>query len=247
MMASGTAIVEAAEIVKENARKIAAHVLEAAVADIEFEIGPSGGRLCIAGTDRSIGLMEIAEKLRAGLVLPPDVPHTLSVQHVAQGPPFSYPNGCHIAEVEVDPETSVVALVRHAMVNDFRTVINPLLIEGQAHGGVVQGLGQAIFEHVVYDESGQPLAGSFMDYALPRAEAAPSFTVAYHPAPAKTNPLGVKGCGEAGCVGSMPSIMNALVDALSEFGVAHIDMPATPERVWRAIREARALEPARFG
>ena len=240
MMASGTAFFEAAEIVKENARKIAAYVLEAAAADVEFEIGPMGGQLRIAGTDRSLGLMELAKRLREGLVLPPDLPQTLSVRHVAEGPPFSYPNGCHIAEVEVDPETGEVTLARYSMVNDFGIVINPLLVEGQAHGGVVQGLGQALFERVVYDETGQPLTGSFMDYALPRADAAPSFTISYHPVPAKTNPLGVKGCGEAGCAGSMPSIMNALVDALSEFGITHIDMPATPERVWRAIQEARA-------
>ncbi len=235
MMASGTAIVEAGALVIENGKKIAAHVLEAAVADIEFEIGPAGGGFRIAGTDRAIGIMELAAQLRSGLRLPADLPHTLSVSHVAEGPPFSYPNGCHVAEVEIEPETGIVTLARYAMVNDFGTVINPLLVEGQAHGGVVQGLGQTLLEHVVYDEAGQPLAGSFMDYALPRADAAPNFTIAYHPVPAKTNVLGVKGCGEAGCAGAMPSIMNAIVDALAEFGVTHIDMPATPERVWRAI------------
>ena len=242
MMASGTAIVEAAEIVIENGRKIAAHVLEAALADIEFEIGPAGGNFRIAGTDRAIGIMDLAERLRAGLALPAGLPPTLSVSHVAEGPPFSYPNGCHIAEVEIEPETGIVSLARYAMVNDFGTVINPLLVEGQAHGGVVQGLGQTLLERVVYDETGQPLAGSFMDYALPRADMAPLFTIAYHPVPAKTNVLGVKGCGEAGCAGALPSIMNAIINALEEFGVTHIDMPATPERVWRAIhgREAHA-------
>jgi carbon-monoxide dehydrogenase large subunit len=235
MMASGAAIVEASERVIENGKKIAAHVLEAALADIEFQLGPSGGRFGIVGTDRAVGIMELAARVHEGLALPPDMPQTLSVSHVAEGPPFSYPNGCHIAEVEVEPETGVVTLARYTMVNDFGTVINPLLVEGQVHGGVVQGIGQALLEHVVYDEAGQPLAGSFMDYALPRADAAPFFTIAYHPVPAKTNVLGVKGCGEAGCAGALPSIMNALVDALAEFGVRHIDMPATPERVWRAI------------
>ena len=235
MMASGTAIVEAGERVIENGKKIAAHVLEASLADIEFEVGPVGGRFRIVGTDREIGIMELAARMREDLVLSPDVPQTLSVSHVAEGPPFSYPNGCHVAEVEVEPETGVVTLARYTMVNDFGIVINPLLVEGQAHGGVVQGIGQALFEHVVYDEAGQPLTGSFMDYALPRADAAPPFTIEYHSVPAKTNVLGVKGCGEAGCAGALPSIMNALVDALAEFGVRHIDMPATPERVWRVI------------
>ncbi len=240
MMASGTAIVEASELVIEKGKKIAAHVLEASVADIEFENGPSGGTFRIAGTDRAVGIMDLAEQIRAGLSLPAEVPQTLSVSHVAEGPPFSYPNGCHIAEVEIEPETGIVTLARYAMVNDFGTVINPLLVEGQAHGGVVQGLGQALFEHVVYDEEGQPLAGSFMDYALPRADTAPIFTIAYHPVPAKTNVLGVKGCGEAGCAGALPSIMNAIIDALAEFGVTHIDMPATPEKVWRAINGGQA-------
>ena len=239
MMASGTAIMEASDLVLEQGRKIAAHVLEAAVADIEFEAHPEG-RFRIVGTDRSIGIMELAEKLRSGIELPPDVPKTLSVSHVAEGPPFSYPNGCHIAEVEVDPETGVTEVVKYTMVNDFGTVINPMLVEGQAHGGVVQGIGQALLENVVYDEDGQPLTGSFMDYALPKADDAPDMSnVRFHPVPAKTNVLGVKGCGEAGCAGALPSVMNALVDALSEYGIRHIDMPATPLRVWEAIQAAK--------
>ncbi len=240
LMASGTAIVEAAELVKENGRKIAAQVLEAAPADIEFELGPRGGRFRIVGTDRDIGLMELADQLRAGLTLPADVPASLSVSHVANSPPFAYPNGCHIAEVEVDPETGVTEVVRYHMVNDFGVIINPMLVEGQAHGGVVQGIGQALLEHVVYDETGQVLTGSYMDYALPRANDAPMFNFASHPVPAKTNLLGAKGCGEAGCAGALPSVMNALVDALSEYGITHIDMPATPLRVWEAIQQAKA-------
>jgi aerobic carbon-monoxide dehydrogenase large subunit len=242
LMASGTAIIEGAELVRENGRKIAAYVLEAAEGDIEFEIARGiGGQFRIAGTDRAVGLMELAEKLRDGSVtLPEGVPTTLSVSHVAAGPPFAYPNGCHVAEVEVDPETGVTEVVRYSMVNDFGIIVNPMLVEGQAHGGIVQGIGQALMEHVVYDESGQPLTGSYMDYALPRANDAPFFTFASHPVPAKTNLLGSKGCGEAGCAGALPSVMNALVDALAEFGVRHIDMPATPERVWEAIRTAQA-------
>jgi carbon-monoxide dehydrogenase large subunit len=239
LMASGTAIIEGAEKVREVGTKIAAHVLEAAEADIEFEIVRTGGQFRIAGTDRSIGLMELAEKLRSGEIrLPEGVPATLSVSHVAQSPPFAYPNGCHVAEVEVDPETGVTEVVSYVSVGDFGTVVNPLLVEGQTHGGIVQGIGQCFLEHVVYDEAGQPLTGSYMDYALPRANDAPFFAFASHPVPAKTNLLGAKGCGEAGCAGALPAVMNALVDALSPYGITHIDMPATPLKVWEAIRAA---------
>jgi carbon-monoxide dehydrogenase large subunit len=161
------------------------------------------------------------------------------VQNISDGPPSAFPNGCHIAEVEVDPETGVAEVVRYSFVNDFGTVINPLLVNGQAHGGIVQGIGQALQERVVYDGEGQLLTGSYMDYTMPRAGDAPMFTHAFHPVPAKTNVLGAKGCGEAGCAGALPSVMNALIDALSEFGIRHVDMPATPERVWRAIQDAR--------
>jgi aerobic carbon-monoxide dehydrogenase large subunit len=236
MMTSGVAIVEAADKCIAAGKQIAAHVLEAAAADIEFR----AGRFVIAGTDRSVGMLELAEKLRAGLDLPPGGPQTLNVSNISEGPPSAFPNGCHIAEVEVDPETGVVEVVKYSFVNDFGVVINPLLVTGQAHGGIVQGIGQALLERTVYDGEGQLLTGSYMDYAMPRATDAPMFESAFHPVPAKTNPLGAKGCGEAGCAGALPSVMNALVDALAEFGICHIDMPATPERVWRAIREARA-------
>src|SRR5262249_9819245 len=177
-----------------------------------------------------------AAQLRSGLRLPPDVPASLDVQHVFDQAPSAFPNGCHIAEVEIDPETGVVQVVRYSMVNDFGVIVNPLLVEGQAHGGVVQGIGQALMERVVFDESGQLLSGSFTDYALPRATDAVEFRIASHPVPAKTNPLGAKGCGEAGCAGSLPAVMNAVVDALSEYGIHHIDMPATPLKVWQAIQ-----------
>jgi carbon-monoxide dehydrogenase large subunit len=240
LMASGTAIAAASEVVIENGKKIAGHVLEAAAADIEFEIGAGGGRFRISGTDRAVGIMELADQLRDGLALPDDVPRTLSVSHVEMSPPSAYPNGCHVAEVEVDPETGVVEVVKYSMVNDFGVIVNPMLVEGQAHGGIVQGIGQALKEGVVYDADGQMLTGSYMDYALPRASDAPFFAYGSHPVPAKTNVLGAKGCGEAGCAGSLPSVMNALVDALAEFGVTHIDMPATPLRVWEAIEQAKA-------
>ena len=236
MMTSGTAIVEASDKVVEAGRQIAAHVLEAAAPDIEFR----SGRFVIAGTDRSVGLMELAARLHAGLVLPTELPQSLDISNISNGPPSAFPNGCHIAEVEIDPETGTVDVVRYTFVNDFGVVINPLLVDGQAHGGIVQGIGQALCEHTVYDDEGQLLTGSYMDYAMPRAEDAPLFVNASHPVPATTNPLGAKGCGEAGCAGALPSVMNALVDALSEFGIRHIDMPATSERVWRAIRNAGA-------
>jgi len=235
MIVSGNAIVRAGEKLVENGKQIAAHVLEAAAADIEFR----AGRFVIAGTDRSIGIMELAERLHAGLDLPPELPQSLDVAEIYDGPPSAFPNGCHIAEVEVDPDTGVVDVVTYGFVNDFGVVINPLLVDGQAHGGIVQGIGQALREHTVYGEDGQLLTGSYMDYAMPRAEDAPFFVNGSHPVPATTNPLGAKGCGEAGCAGALPSVMNALVDALSEFGIRHIDMPATPERVWRAIHGSK--------
>jgi carbon-monoxide dehydrogenase large subunit len=235
--ASSMAMVAAIAKVIEQGNAIASHALEAATADIEF----AGGRFTIAGTDRSIGIMDLAAALRAGrLDLPDDAPKSLDVKLASEPVPAVFPNGCHVAEVEVDPETGVVEVVKYASANDFGTVINPMLVEGQMHGGLVQGIGQALMEHVVYDGGGQLVTGSYMDYAMPRAADVPSFVTAYHPVPATTNPLGIKGCGEAGCAGALVSVMNAIIDALSDYGVRHIDMPATPERVWQAIREAQA-------
>jgi carbon-monoxide dehydrogenase large subunit len=234
-MNGGNAIAVSSDEVIAKGTKIAAHVLEAAAADIEF----SRGRFSIAGTDRGIGIMELAEKLRGGLTLPEGVPATLDVAMVVPGVPSAFPNGCHIAEVEVDPETGVVEVVKYSTVNDFGTLLNPLLVEGQAHGGIVQGIGQALGEAMVYSEDGQLLTGSYMDYHIPHAADVPGFGFISHPVPARTNGLGAKGCGEAGCAGALPSVMNALVDALSEYGVTHIDMPATQEKVWAAIQGAK--------
>ncbi len=234
-LVASQAFLEAGDKLIEQGKKIAAHVLEASVVDIEF----ARGRFTIAGTDRSVGILELVDRLRSGLKLPPDLPQSLDVSHISDNPPFSFPNGCHVAEVEIDRDTGVVEVVRYFMVNDFGTVINPMLTAGQAHGGVVQGIGQALMERTVYDPQGQPIAGSYMDYALPRASDAPAFSVENHSVPCKTNLLGVKGCGEAGCAGALPSVMNAVVDALSEVGVTHIDMPVTPEKVWRALNGAR--------
>ena len=236
IMASGSAIIGAGDEVIARGKQIASVALEAAPADIEF----AAGHFTIAGTDRKISLMDLARQLRDGLEIPPELPQTLDVEHIGGEVPSTYPNGCHIAEVEIDPETGVVTVAKYTTVNDFGTLVNPMLVEGQAHGGIVQGIGQALMERVFYDEAGQPLAGSFMDYAVPRAGDMPSFTFHSHPAPAKTNPLGVKGCGEAGCAGALPSVMNAIVDALAAKGIRHIDMPATPARVWAALQAVKA-------
>jgi aerobic carbon-monoxide dehydrogenase large subunit len=234
MMQSGGAIVEASGLVVERGKQAASYMLEAAVADIEF----FSGRFTIAGTDRGVGIMELAAWLRTEPNLPEGLPDSLDVSHIFKGVPSAFPNGCHIAEIELDPDTGVVEVVGYATVNDFGVLVNPMLVAGQAHGGIAQGIGQALMESVVYDEDGQLLTGSYMDYALPRANDFPGMGFESHPVPARTNPLGAKGCGEAGCAGSLPAVMNAVVDALSEFGIHHIDMPATPYRIWQAIRSA---------
>ena len=234
--ATGTAIVESAALVVAKGKQAAAHLLEAAEGDIEFR----GGRFTIAGTDRSIGIMELAQRLRQGK-MPEGVPETLDVDHATKDTPSTFPNGCHVAEVEIDPETGVLRIVRYTGISDFGAIINPMIVEAQLHGGVAQGIGQALMEEVSYDENGQPITGSFMDYALPRAEDIPPMVVGDHPSPAKSNPLGTKGCGEAGCAGALVVIVNAALDALSEHGITQIDMPLTPERVWRAIQDAKQV------
>jgi len=176
--------------------------------------------------------------------VPEGTPSSLDVDHATKEIVSTFPNGCHVAEVEIDPDTGVVQIVRYNAVNDFGTVVNPVIVAGQLHGGVAQGIGQALMEEVNYDSSGQPITGSFMDYALPRAEDVPAMGIGDHPSPAKTNPLGTKGCGEAGCAGSLCVIVNAVLDALSECGITEINMPLTPEKVWRAIRDAEKAKAA---
>jgi carbon-monoxide dehydrogenase large subunit len=226
MMMSGAAAVQAAELVVKKGKELAGELLEAAASDIEFR----AGKFVVAGTDRAAGILDLAKKF----------PGKLDVSHVTDVIPSAFPNGCHVAEVEIDPDTGSVEVVRYSSVNDFGTIVNPLLVAGQVHGGVVQGIGQALMEIVRHDESGQLLTGSFMDYALPRAsDIATAIGFESHPVPAKTNPLGAKGCGEAGCAGALVSVMNAIVDALSEVGIRRFDMPATSQRVWEAIRAAK--------
>jgi carbon-monoxide dehydrogenase large subunit len=235
-MLSGTAIMQASDKVIEKGKEIAAHVLEASAGDIEFR----NGRFVIAGTDRAIGIMELAERLRGGLKLPEGMATSLDVTHVTEPVPGTFPNGVHVAEVEIDPETGNADVVKYTAVNDFGTVVNPMLVEGQIQGGVVQGLGQALLEGVVYDAEGQLLTGSFMDYAMPRAHNAPNITVLNRGVPTKTNPVGAKGCGEAGCSGSLPTVANAVIDALSDYGVRELPMPMTPSRIWQAIQDSTA-------
>jgi aerobic carbon-monoxide dehydrogenase large subunit len=234
--ASGSALVAASDEVVKKGKQAAAHVLEAAVQDIEFE----AGTFRISGTDRMIGLLDLAARLRGANDLPDGVPGDIDASLIHDDPPSGFPNGSHIVEVEIDPETGQVGIESYTAVNDFGTIINPLLVAGQAHGGIVQGIGQVLTENVVYDEDGQLLTGSFMDYAMPRADDVSSIAFEAIEVPSKTNPLGVKGCGEAGTTGALPAVMNAVMDALAQAGVTEFDMPATPLRVWQAIRAAKS-------
>ncbi|AWK90091.1 xanthine dehydrogenase family protein molybdopterin-binding subunit [Azospirillum thermophilum] len=231
----GAALAEGAAKVVDKAKPVAADLLETAAVDVEF----ADGRFTIVGTDRGVSLKEVAA--RAARDNPAGEGGIAFSEMARWTPPANtFPNGCHVAEVEVDPETGVVELVAYSVVDDFGTVVNPLLVMGQVHGGVAQGLGQALQERVVYDpDSGQLLSGSFMDYQMPRAVDLPPIAIKLNCVPSTTNALGMKGAGEAGAIGAPPAIINALVDALSDHGIAHIDMPATPETVWRAIRRHR--------
>ncbi len=235
IMSSGIALLAASDGVIEKGRPWAAHVFETAAQDIEF----SDGEFRVVGTDRAVPVLDLAAQVAATADRPEGLPESLDHEMVAETPPASFPNGCHICEVEIDPETGAVRIDRYLAVNDFGNLVNPLLVDGQTHGGIVQGVGQALMETAVYDADGQLLSGSFTDYALPRADDVPDFEVHYHPVPAKTNPLGVKGCGEAGTSGAIPTVVNAVLDALAPLGVTDIPMPARPEAVWRAIRAAR--------
>ncbi len=233
LMASGKAAVEAAEAVIEKGRAAAAHYLEAAAADIEF----GGGEFRVAGTDRVIALHNLAARMKAD-PLPDEGLDSLDVGLVVDTPPSAFPNGCHICEVELDPETGAITVDRYVAIGDFGTIVNPMLVEAQMHGGVTQGLGQALMEEVVLDRDGQCLSGSLMDYRIPRASDLPDLSqmiVGDHPVPTAANPLGVKGCGEAGTTGALPAVANAVVDALEQCGVDGFDMPATPHRIWRLL------------
>jgi carbon-monoxide dehydrogenase large subunit len=231
----GTALWLAADKVIAKGRRIAAHLLEAAEADVTF----SDGRFSISGTDRSVTLKEVARAAFVPSRLPRGMEPGLFEQASFAPAAETFPNGCHVCEVEVDPETGAVELVGYWVVDDVGTELNPLTLKGQVVGGIVQGLSQVLMEELAYDaDSAQLLTASFMDYALPRAGDLCAFEVGSNPVPTKLNPLGAKGAGEAGTVGALPAGMNAILDALAPLGVESLDMPATPERVWRAIRAA---------
>ncbi|HVG51778.1 MAG TPA: xanthine dehydrogenase family protein molybdopterin-binding subunit [Xanthobacteraceae bacterium] len=234
MLVGGNALKRAADQIVEKAKPMAAKMLEASAGDLEFK----DGKFKVVGTDKAIELQNVAKAFYAPMFLPIDVGVGLEAAGTFAAEPPCYPNGCHTCEVEIDPQTGVVEVVRYTAVDDVGKVMNHLLAEGQVHGGVAQGLGQALFEHVVYDKSGQLLSGSFMDYAMPRADDIPHLESEIAEIPSTTNPLGVKGCGEAGATGAPPAIMAALLDALKPLGIEEFDMPATPERVWQAIHKA---------
>ncbi len=232
----GTAITVAADKVIAKARKIAAHMLEASEADLAFV----DGRFLVAGTDRGVTLKEVARTSYLVPRIPKGMEPGLFETGTFAPTQDTYPNGCHVCEVEVDPDTGQVQIVGYSVVDDVGTVINPKTLKGQIHGGVAQGAGQVLMEQVVYDrDSGQLLTASFMDYAMPRADTFPDIAVESNPVPTKLNPLGAKGAGEAGTVGALPAVMNAIIDALAPLGVSDLDMPATSERVWRALEAAR--------
>jgi aerobic carbon-monoxide dehydrogenase large subunit len=232
-----TAAANAALKIVEKGKRLAAHMLEASASDIEFATGPLGGAFQIKGTDRKVSLQEVARAAYDPGKLPAGFEPGLSETATYAPNIPTFPNGCHVCEVEIDPDTGRTEILKYSVVDDVGTVINKLTLEGQIHGGIGQAVGQALTEGIVYDENGQLLTGSFMDYGMPRADDMCRFDCANNPVPTKINHLGIKGAGEAGNVGGLGAIMNAVVDALSPLGVTHIDMPATPEKVWRAIHK----------
>jgi carbon-monoxide dehydrogenase large subunit len=233
MHMGGTAVVKAIDAVLDKARRIAAHLLQARAEELEL----AGSRFVVHGTDRGIDLTAVAESARDARNLPEGLAPGLGEHVMNLTDVFTFPSGCHVAEVEIDPETGATTLLRYTAVDDYGRLINPMLTEGQVQGGVTQGIGQAMLEHTVYEPgSGQLLSGSFMDYTLPRAEHLPSFDITLIERPTAANPLGVKGSGQAGCIAAPQTVMAAILDALGAAGVTHLDMPATPERVWRALQ-----------
>jgi carbon-monoxide dehydrogenase large subunit len=235
LYSEGQAILVTADSVIDKGKLAAAEALEAAPADIAF----ADGRFSIVGTDRGIDIITLAATQRQRAAAGEQA-STLDAAEVVNVAEHTFPNGCHMAEVEVDPETGMVEIVRYRVCDDFGKTVNPMIVRGQVHGGVSQGLGQALLERTSFDASGQLVTGSFMDYALPRAADFPDIEVDLIEVPSVSNPLGVKGAGEAGSVGSPPALINAIIDALSVDGVTHIDMPATPESVWQALSMAKA-------
>jgi aerobic carbon-monoxide dehydrogenase large subunit len=235
----GSAVAEAAERITNKGKHIAAHLLKLDTNEINF----ADGVFSSPKTNRTLTIKEVAREAMEPTNLPQGIDVGLIATATYTAPVQNFPNGCHICELDVDAETGEVEIVRYSVVDDVGTVINPLLLKGQIVGGVAQGVGQILMEDIRFDEDGQNLTASFMDYAMPRATDISAVDVKSNPVPTRTNPLGVKGAGEAGCVGAMPAVANALVDALSHLGVRHIEMPATPERLWRAMKDANDRRP----
>jgi len=237
----GASLAQAADKLIAKGRRIAAHLFEAAEADVEF----ADGVFAVSGTDRMLGIEEVARAAFNPAQQAPGIePGFAETGHYTPPQP-TFPNGCHVCEIEIEPETGHIDILRYLVVDDFGTVINPLLLRGQVQGGVAQGVGQAMLEHCVFDpETGQLLTGSLTDYCLPRADDLPAIEFAFNIVPCRTNPLGIKGAGEAGAIGAPPALVNAVVDALAELGIEHLDMPLIPERVWAAIRAAAGRKAA---
>ncbi len=232
MMMAGSAASMACDTAIENGRRVAAHYFEAGAEDVDF----AAGRFRVKGTDRAIGLLDLAARARTLPNVPPELAGGLDSTAKFVSPQMSFPNGCHVTEVEIDPETGAVSVVGYAAVDDVGRIVHETIVEGQIHGGIAQGLGQVLGEHVIYDEHGQLLTASFMDYMLPRADDLPALRVGHHAVPCTTNPLGVKGAGESGVAGALPSAVNAVLDALASRGVRELDLPMTAARVWAALQ-----------
>jgi carbon-monoxide dehydrogenase large subunit len=241
LMMAGSASVVACDAAIEKGRRLASHLLEVAATDVEF----AQGTFSVAGTDLRVPILELAKRVRTAPNLPDDLKSGLDSTAEFTSPQMSFPNGCHVCEVEIDPQTGMVAVVGYVAVDDVGTVIHETIVDGQTHGGIAQGLGQVLGEHVRYGEDGQLLNASFMDYAMPRADGMPRMTTALHVVPCTNNPLGVKGAGESGVAGSLPSAMNAIIDALAAADIEHIDLPASPTRVWEVLSAKRAMPSAR--
>jgi carbon-monoxide dehydrogenase large subunit len=237
----GAALIHAADKLIEKGRKIAAHMLEVAEADLGFD----DGVFAIGGTDRGVTLDAVARAAFNPAQLPPGLEPGFAESGHFTPPAPTFPNGVHVCEVEIEPDTGLIEIVRYLVVDDFGVVVNPLLLAGQVHGGIAQGVGQAMLERTVYDpESGQLLTGNLTDYAVPHADTLPRIEFSYNIVPCRTNPLGVKGAGEAGAIGAPPALVNAVIDAVAEFRIDHLDMPLTPQLLWRALRDAAAATAA---
>ncbi len=235
MRMAGIVMGNASDAVIDRGKKIAAHMLETAEEDISFD----AGRFTVKGTDRSVGIFDVAAAATDGKSVPTELGGPLAATSDEMILQLGFPYGAHVCEVEIDPQTGALELVRYTAVDDVGRAINPMVVHGQTHGGAAQGIGQALWELCAYDAQGQLLSASFMDYAMPRADLLPSFTTDISEVLTPTNRLGVRGAGEGGTTGALGAVVNAVVDALAEFGVTHIEMPVTPEKIWKAIHSAK--------